>query len=95
MGVKELITGVEMMVKALVLVPVPEALVTLMAPEVAPAGTVVVIRVSEATVKVAAVPWKATAVVPVKLLPDSVTLVSGVPLVGEKELTTGAKLKLR
>ena len=94
-GVKELITGVEMMVKALVLVPVPEALVTLMAPEVAPAGTVVVIRVSETTVKVAAVPWKATAVVPVKLLPDSVTLVSGVPLVGEKELTTGAKLKLR
>ena len=66
-----------------------------MAPEVAPAGTVVVIRVSETTVKVAAVPWKATAVVPVKLLPDSVTLVSGVPLVGEKELTTGAKLKLR
>src|SRR5437867_3208759 len=88
-GANELITGAEMTVKALPLTPVPAPFVALMVPVVAPLGTVVSIRLSEATVKLAAVPLKATAVVPVKLLPVRVTAVPTAPLVGANEAIAG------
>ena len=71
--------------------PVPAELVTVMGPVVAvnTVGTVAVSCVSELTEKPAAVPLKATAVVPVKWLPVMVTGVPAVPLVGEKELIVG------
>lgn len=78
-------------VKEVELVPVPPAVVTLMGPVVAPAGTVVVIWVSEATVNgLAEVPLNLTAVAPVNPEPLIVTAVPDAPLVGEKEVTTGA-----
>ena len=51
-------------VKLLVLVAVPLGVVTVIGPVPAVAGTVVLIWVAEATVKVALVPLKATAVAP-------------------------------
>ncbi len=52
-GLKDVIVGAGMTVKGVVLVPGPPAVVTVMLPVVAPAGTVVVIDVAETTVKVA------------------------------------------
>src|SRR6476469_4182382 len=59
-------------------------LVTVIGPVLAPAGTVVLIWVGEATVKVALVPLKATAVAPVRLVPVIVTAVPAAPVVGLK-----------
>jgi hypothetical protein len=70
--------------------PVPLAVVTEIAPVVAPTGTVAVIWVSELTMKVlAAVPWNATAVAPVKLRPVIVTTAPIGPLDGATEVTVG------
>jgi len=89
-GAKPEIAGGTSTVNELVLVAVPPGLVTLHGPVVAPAGTVAWTAVSEVTVKVAAVPLKATAVAPVKPDPLIVTLVPASPLVGEKPEIAGA-----
>ena len=73
------------------LVAVPPEVVTLIAPVVAPDGTVAVICVDELTVKVVALaPLNVTAVAPVKFAPVIVTLVPVGPLAGEKLLILGA-----
>ena len=59
-------------------------------PVVAPAGTVVVIRVSEFTLNVVDVTLNLTEVAPVKSEPVTLTSVPGGPLVGVKLLITGA-----
>jgi hypothetical protein len=75
------------------LVDVPDGVVTLMVPVVAPAGAVAVIWVSELTLKVALTPLNFTDVAPVKLVPVIVTEVPGVPLVGLKLVMLGSTLK--
>ena len=52
--------------KVCVLVPVPSAAVTVIVPDAAPDGTVVVIELSETTMKAAVVPLNLTDVAPVK-----------------------------
>src|ERR1700694_1759892 len=77
-------------VKLAVEVTLPPGAVTVMAPVVAPLGTVVLILMSEFTVKVAV--WllkKWTAVAPVKPLPLITTGVPTGPLVGVKLLIVG------
>src|SRR5438046_10240079 len=74
-GENELMLGATVTVKLVELVAVPLGVVTLIVPVVAPFGATVVICVSEATVKVAAVPLNATLVAPVKPEPLIVTLV--------------------
>jgi hypothetical protein len=69
--------------------PVPEGVMTLIGPVVAPPGTVAVICVSEFTVKTEATRLKATRVAPVKPVPVIVTVVPIVPLVGVNELRCG------
>src|SRR5665647_1255832 len=65
--------------------------VTVNVPVVAPAGTVAVICVpEEATLKVAEMPWKATAVAPVKPVPAKVTAVPTAPEIGVKLVTVVA-----
>ena len=77
-------------VKALLLNPVPGAVVTLILPVVAPPGTVVSIRVSETSVKVAATPLKkSTWVAPAKFVPVMVTAVPTGPLVGVNKVIIG------
>jgi hypothetical protein len=88
----EMLGGVAVVtVKLAELVPVPLGVVTLIGPVVAPAGTEVLIWVSEFTVKVAAVPLKFTEVAPVNPEPETVTVVPVGPLVGENELIVGAE----
>jgi hypothetical protein len=65
-GLKEVITGGAITMKSLPLEPVPSAVVTLIFPVVAEAGTIAVRLVSEATVKLALTPLNLTAVAPVK-----------------------------
>jgi hypothetical protein len=92
-GLKELMVGAPVVTTEKELPPLqptPKAVVAQMTPVVAPWGTLVVICVSETTVKFAgtslnAVPWKATRVVPVKPSPVRVTEVPTGPLVGEME----------
>jgi len=69
---------------------VPPGVVTLMGPEVAPAGTVAWIAVAEVTLKVALVPLNATALAPVKFVPLMVTLVPTGPLAGVNPEIVGA-----
>jgi len=91
-GLNELIVGAAVAavtVKLVELVAVPPGVVTLIAPLVAPLGTVAVICVSELTVKEAAAPLKATAVAPVKCEPLIVTAVPTGPLAGLNELIVG------
>src|SRR5712691_12784924 len=93
-GLKELIVGAEgaaVTVKLVALVAVPPGVVTLIAPLVAPLGTVAAICVSELPVKEAAAPLKATAVAPVKWEPLIVTPAPTGPLVGVNELIVGAE----
>src|SRR5665647_2600517 len=78
-------------VKLVALVPVPPRVVTAIVPVVSPAGTVAVICVpEEATLKVAEMPWKATAVAPVKPVPAKVTAVPTAPEIGVKLVTVVA-----
>ena len=88
-GVKEVTTGTTVTTKLDELVPVPEEVVTWIAPVVAPVGTVAVICASVFTVKLAAVPAKFTAVAPVKPLPVMVTVVPTGPFIGVKEVIEG------
>src|SRR2546430_829433 len=72
------------------LAPVPAALVTVIGPVLAPAGTVAVIWPSLFTAYDAEVPLKATAVAPVKFEPKMKTEEAGAPYSGEKPVTAGA-----
>src|SRR5439155_20537133 len=90
-GENELIVGTGAVTeKLLALVAVPPPVVTLIGPDVAPAGTVALICVSELTVKLAEVPLNVTALAPVKAPPLIVTEVPTGPLAGENELIEGA-----
>ena len=90
-GVKLVIVGaVGVTVKALGEAALPPGVVTRIEPVVAPAGTLVVIWVALFTVKVAEVPLKESADVPVKFAPVMVTLVPEAPLVGVKLEIVGA-----
>src|SRR5438552_8633288 len=88
-GEKLVIVGGGMTVKLLELLAVPPAVVTLIGPLEAPAGTVAVIAVAELTVKLALVPLNRTALAPVKLVPLMVTLVPTGPLAGVKLVMVG------
>jgi hypothetical protein len=69
---------------------VPEGVVTLIGPVVAPDGTLAVICVSESWVKdVAGVPLKVTDVAPTRCSPVIATLVSTAPLPGVKLVIVG------
>ena len=78
--------------KFVLLVPVPAEFSTAIGPSVAPVGTVAVIWVGEFTVKVAEMPLKRTAVVPVKLVPVMTTEVPTGPLVGVKLAMVGVRV---
>ena len=75
--------------KLAVLVAVPAEFVTLSGPFDAPTGSVAVMLVAELMVNVAAVPLKATAVTPMKLVPVIVTAIPAAPLVGVKLVIVG------
>jgi len=77
------------------LVSVPPGVTTLILPVVALFGTVVVIRVSEFTVKVAAVLWILTEVAPVKFVPVTTTTVPTGPLVGLKLEIVGGGMTVK
>jgi len=77
-------------VKLPVLLAVPPAVVTLIGPVVAPAGTLAVIAVAEFTVKLALTALNVTAVAPLKFVPLIVTLVPTGPLLGAKLAIVGA-----
>jgi len=66
----------------LLLVSVPEGVVTVTKPVLAPVGTVVVIKELETTVKTAAVPLNVTLVAPVRLVPRILTAAPTLPEVG-------------
>ena len=90
-GENELIVGAGAVTeKLLPLVAVPPPVVTVMGPDVAPAGTVALICVSELTVKLAEVPLNVTALAPVKAVPLIATDIPTGPLAGENELIEGA-----
>ena len=74
----------------MLLVSVPIPVITWTEPLVAPAGTVVVINVSETTVKAEGIPLKVTAVVLLRLLPRTLTLDPTMPEVA-KVFTNGAR----
>ena len=94
-GVNEAMLGAGMKVKGVLLVAVPPGEVMVMAP-VAPLPTVAVIDVALTTVKeAAAVPPKATAVAPVKLVPLMVTIVPVPPLLGVNEAMFGPAMKVK
>src|SRR5262245_20797583 len=89
-GSKERIEGGCATRKSVELVPVPPGVVTVILPLVAPAGTVVSIRVLDATLKVAEVPLKRTLVAPPRSVPVIATAVPTGPLAGSKEPIVGA-----
>ncbi len=78
-------------VKLLADVAEPAPVETVIFPVVAPVGTVVVIWVALATVKVAAVPLNLTEVAPVKPAPVMVTPRPICPVVGLKDAMVGAE----
>ena len=83
-------------VKSVALVAVPDGVVTEIAPDCAPLGTVAVIFVSEFTVKaVADLFLNLTSVAPVKLVPLIVTTVPTGPKVGENDVIVGAPVILK
>ena len=75
--------------KLAALVAVPSAVVTVIGPVVAPAGTVARICVVEFNVNVAFTPLNRTAVGAMKLVPSIVTCVPTGPVIGEKEEIVG------
>jgi hypothetical protein len=79
-------------VKLVVLVAVPAAVVTEIAPALVPSGTVAVISVGDTTVKLAGRVPNLTLLAPLKLVPVSVT---GLPLISEagvNDVIVGATL---
>ena len=72
------------------LMAVPPAVITVIGPVVAPAGTCAVICAEVLTSKPAFTPLNRTAVAPVKFAPEMVTLVPAGPAVGLKPKIEGA-----
>jgi hypothetical protein len=94
-GVNEAIVGGANTVKSVLLVAVPVALVRLIFPLAAPAGTLTRIWLSESMTNPDAVtPLNLTLDTPIKLNPVIVTALPTVPLVGENELMLGGGLEL-
>jgi hypothetical protein len=91
LGVNEVMVGTEAVptVKFVALSAVPLAVVTLMGPVVAPAGTVVTICVALFDVIVAVVPLNFTEVAPVRFVPVMVTGVPTGPEVGVNDVMVG------
>ena len=91
LGVNKVIVGTEAVptVKFVALSAVPLAVVTLMGPVVAPAGTVVTICVALFDVIVAVVPLNFTEVAPVRFVPMMVTGVPTGPEVGVNDVMVG------
>src|SRR6267143_1359806 len=94
-GVKLVMVGGLITVKLPALLTVPPAVVTLIGPVAAPAGTVAVIAVSEFAVKLALVPLNRTAVAVVKFVPLIVTLVPTGPLAGVKLAIVGGLITVK
>ena len=94
-GLNALMVGSGITTKLEALVAVPAGLVTLIAPEVAPAGAVARSRVSLSTVKLAAVPLNVTALALVKLLPWTVTSAPIGPVAGVNALTSGSGITVK
>jgi hypothetical protein len=93
-GAKLLMPFKTVKMSALAPVLLPDDVVTLMIPVVAPSGTVALISCGEKTVKlVAFTPLKLTAVAPVKPLPNIVTIVPILPLVGDRLVILGVTRK--
>lgn len=92
-GVKLVMLGLT--VKFPVLLAVPNGVVTLMSPVLAPAGTVAVILIDVFTVKGAGTSLKVTAVAPVKAEPLIVTFTPTTPLAGEKLVIEGGENAVR
>lgn len=89
-GENEVIVGAPTVtVKSVELVAVPFAVVTVILPVEAPAGTVALILVDEVTVKVAETPLNFTDEAPVKPVPLIVTVVPTGPLFGENDEIVG------
>jgi len=91
-GVKPVIVGVGKTIKSEVLVPITPPTVTEIFPEVAPAGTAVVILVVVDDVTLATTPLNLTTLFAgtlLKLVPVNMTMVPGAPLDGLKLLITG------
>ena len=76
-------------VKLPALVAVPAAVVTLIGPVVAPAGTVAMSHVSQTTAKVAAKPLNLTDVAPARYVPRIATFRPEPPEVGRKLVSVG------
>jgi hypothetical protein len=76
-------------VKLAALVAVPAAVVTVIVPLVAPAGTVATSQVSQTTAKAAGVPLNFTEVAPARYVPRSATLVPAPPEAGETLVSVG------
>lgn len=94
MGVKEvMVGGVGTLgtntVKLVDEVAVPSGLVTVILPEVAPAGTLKVIVTLSTIVNVTDCPFKVTAVALSKLVPVTVTVFPTESLAGENEVIVG------
>ena len=93
LGDKAVMTGTRLGVptkKGLALVAVPPGVVTVIRPDVAPAGTVKMSVVAFATTKLGtATPLSVTAVAPVRLVPVTVTAVLASPLAGVKLVMVG------
>jgi hypothetical protein len=86
-GAKLMMLGVT--IKSVAVVNDPTVLMTVIAPVVAPMGTVVVIWTSEFTVKVANVPLKSTEVAVQNPVPYNITVVPTGPLAGKKPDISG------
>jgi len=95
-GLKFVMVGAGTKVKLVELVAVPPRVVTVIVPVVVPLATTAEMVVELVTEKLlAAVPLNLTAVVPVKLVPVSVTEVPTTPLVGVKLVIVGAATKVK
>jgi hypothetical protein len=95
-GVKLVMVGTATTEKLLALWAVPLAVVTLIGPVLAPAGTVAVIRAEELTTGLTAeTPLKATPLTLTKFAPVIVTLLPAGPLGGVNPLMTGAVVTVK
>jgi hypothetical protein len=83
-----------MTVNAVPVVAIPPAVLTVIFPVVALAGTVAVTFVAESLVTVAATPWNAT-VAPTRWVPMIVTIAPTLPECGLKELIVGVGITVK
>lgn len=83
-------------IKLVALLALPDELVTLIGPVVAPTGTVAIMEVAVATLNVAVLtPLNETEDAPVKFVPVSVTLMPAAPLVGVNDVMVGGVVTVK